>query len=406
MEMISQIVKINNSLKRNIVKILSYIIVGQPIIDLIIGISLRSSLIPPLFSVIRLSILIFLFYYFFFISRSKHKPKIIISIALVFAYLLLFYINSHFALTELKIVVRVFYFPLLFIIICSILNERYSHIDDKYFLISLFIYAFIIIFGAITKTAYNSYLYAKVGTTGYFNAANEVGNIFAILLPVVFNNVFNKINIKKILYFIVIVSAIIILGTKTPFVSLIICSIYYFLIKIISKKNIIPMTTIFLIITALSIMVIVKTPFYQNIKTHARFLKINSIVDIIENPKLFDHLILGSRFHLLSNNQEIYKNSDLSDKILGIGYTRHTKLAEMEMHDIFYRHGIVGFIIYMIVIINAIVLYIKKIDHNYTLSIILIISIAVLVGHVFTAPAVSTFVAFLLCLSISKGVKE
>jgi hypothetical protein len=166
------------------------------------------------------------------------------------------------------------------------------------------------------------------------------------------------------------------------------------------------MTTIFLIITALSIMVIVKTPFYQNIKTHARFLKINSIVDIIENPKLFDHLILGSRFHLLSNNQEIYKNSDLSDKILGIGYTRYTKLAEMEMHDIFYRHGIVGFIIYMIVIINAIVLYIKKIDHNYTLSIILIISIAVLVGHVLTAPAVSTFVAFLLCLSISKGVKE
>jgi hypothetical protein len=309
----------------------------------------------------------------------------------------------HFSFPELKVALRTFYFPILFILIVNMKDEVKKFIEIKYLLISISIYCSIIILGFITNTAFSSYEIAKVGTAGYFYAANEVGNIIAILLPFVFEYVFNKINYKKVLYFILIVAAIFILGTKTPFISLVICSLYY-IFKEVNKKDIIKVSVMSLISLVFIFVVIPLTPLYKNVIIHASFLKLNNISELIEKPELFDHFVLGSRLQFLNSNAEIYLNSTINDKLLGIGYIENSKLAEMDFNDILFRQGIIGFIVYFGTIFY--VFLNKLIYKKYILPITLIILISGIVGHVMTAPAVSTFAAYILCLAIKEVKNE
>ena len=82
----------------------------------------------------------------------------------------------------------------------------------------------------------------------------------------------------------------------------------------------------------------------------------------------------------------------------------------MDYVDIFYRHGIVGFIIYMSSFIYMVVKLIKKYFNNskinnrnkivqaYMLSLGLSVVLAFLTGHVITSPSVSIFVALIFNL--------
>jgi hypothetical protein len=91
-------------------------------------------------------------------------------------------------------------------------------------------------------------------------------------------------------------------------------------------------------------------------------------------------------------------NSDIDDKLLGIGYTENIKLSEMDLNDIFYRQGIIGFIIYFVSIFYILFINGGKINTKYLLSVLLILLTATIVGHIITAPAVSTFSAYIMCL--------
>ena len=387
---------INLTLKSNIVSILSFLIVLQPIIDMTIGLSIKTNFFPSIMSLIRMIILIFLLYYFVFVNTSKIKKKIILMLMIIFTYLLCFFINVDFSFVELKSAIKVFYFPLIFLITVSIFNEEKKFIDKKYFLISLGLYALIIIVGYLTNTAFNSYFESKVGTSGYFHSANEIGAIISILLPFAFGYVFNKVSLKKFLYLFIIISAILLLGTKTPFISLFICLIYY-IGKLLMKRNVLKVCLISFVSVIIIVFIITKLPIYQNMIIHASFLEIESIVEFIEQPDLIDHFLLGSRLKFLDQNHQIYIKSDMNDKLFGIGYFKNPKIVEMDFFDIFYRQGVVGFIIHIFSIFSIFLFNKKKNSKDYILPIILTILIASLVGHVIVAPAVSTFVALILC---------
>jgi hypothetical protein len=392
----NNILKINDNIKKNIILIISFILLLQPIIDLVIGLSIKTDFFPSIMSLIRMIILGFLLYYFIFINKSKYKKWITIFLCLIIVYLGCYFINMNLSFIELKAAIKIFYFPVMFMILASIFAEEKRFIDIKYFLISLSIYAFIIILGFLTNTAFNSYDVAKTGSSGYFNAANEIGGIISLLLPFAFSYVFNKINIKKIVWLLLIIGSIFILGTKTPFISLIICLCYY-IIKLINKKNIIKISLISLLSLILLSLIIIKTPIYENMIIHAEFLGIEEIGDVIEKPELIDHFLLGSRLKFLGGNNNVYMESDVTDKLFGIGYIDDSKLAEMDIYDIFYRQGIVGFILFFGTVLSVLLLNTKKYNKDYILPIILMILVSTFVGHVLTAPAVSTFVALILC---------
>jgi len=392
----NSILKTNENIKKNIIPIISFIILLQPIIDLVIGLSIKTDFFPSIMSLISMIILGFLLYYFIVINKYKHKKLITIFLCLIALYLSCFYINMNFSFIELKAAVKIFYFPAMFMILVSIFDEEKTFIDKKYFLISLSIYAFVIILGFLTNTAFESYDVAKTGSSGYFNAANEVSGIISLLLPFAFFYVFDKVNIKKVLWLLLIVSAIFILGTKTPFISLIIC-ICYFIAKLINKSNVIKISFITLFSLVILSFIIIETPIYENMIIHAEFLELDELDDVIDEPELLDHFLLGSRLKFLNDNNTIYMESNAIDKLFGIGYIDDSKLAEMDICDIFYRQGIIGFILFFGSVLSVLVLNTKKYNKNYILPIILIVLVSTFVGHVLTAPAVSTFVALILC---------
>lgn len=383
----------NNYINKRIIYIVSIFIILQPIFDLLIGISIKTNKLVFVSSLLRFILLLFFIYYFIFINKSKQKYTISICLSMIFIFALLFLFNNNFSFEEGKHLLKVLYFPISFLILYSVFNDKNEIVKDKYIIKALLIYSFVIIVAALTKTAFNSYEVAKVGSSGYFYAANEIGAIMAILMPLVIMNIYNKFNIKNIMCLLVIIISIIILGTKTPIISLFICLIYY-TFKNIKKINMKRLLLILMPIILIGIIILPKTPIYKNIIIHSNYLNISSPSDLYSINTL-DHFVLGSRYKFLKDNTSIYLDSDFKDKLVGIGYTTNTKQAEMDFNDLYFRLGLVGFLIYFIPIIYFVSLN-KIYNYKYLLPVLIILLVAGVGGHVLTAPAVSIYVALLL----------
>ena len=134
-------------------------------------------------------------------------------------------------------------------------------------------------------------------------------------------------------------------------------------------------------------------------------------MEVFTDYELFDHFVFSSRLKFLGNTFDSYKDSSTLEKIFGIGYIENygtddasTKMIEMDYFDILFRHGIVGFVIYMGVFIFFLCKAFKFTysikDNSYKicnyLSLTLIILLSLITGHVLLAPSVSIFVALIL----------
>lgn len=138
-------------------------------------------------------------------------------------------------------------------------------------------------------------------------------------------------------------------------------------------------------------------------------------------------VLLSGRNNYFKKTLSKYEQSSIIDKIFGIGYisqkgdtVKESKLVEIDYFDIFFCHGILGTLIYILPLAVVILISIKKfftkfvtnINNNmliFTLySIAIGFGIALMAGHVFTAPAVSMFLilSILEMLSILKFEKD
>ena len=80
-------------------------------------------------------------------------------------------------------------------------------------------------------------------------------------------------------------------------------------------------------------------------------------------------------------------------------------MVEMDYFDIFYREGIIGFILFFIPVIIVITKFLKNYKNNFDnlnifISILLIFLLALFQGHIFITPAISIFVALIFIISI------
>ena len=150
------------------------------------------------------------------------------------------------------------------------------------------------------------------------------------------------------------------MGTKTPLLIFILTlglSIVYLFINYMKQKEykkifISSLITLIGIIALLGI--IPQTNFYKNIKTHLKFLKIKDVTEVIEKEEYIDHFIFSQRLTFLKKEKKIYQKANNYQKLFGIGYLengKETKRIEMDYFDIYYSHGIVGFILISTVII-------------------------------------------------------
>ncbi|MBQ9013843.1 MAG: O-antigen ligase family protein, partial [Bacilli bacterium] len=392
-----------------------------PILDLIAGIMLHYNYNITISSIVRLSFMFFSIIYLIFKVKNK---KINIFLSLIFAYFIIFFVTilitkgTPAISYEIKNLFTTYYFIIMLITLASLYkNKKFN--TYNLFIIYL-IYLFFVFIPNIFNIGFNSYYESKEGSAGLFKSANVIGSILSILLPIIIINI-KKINIRLIILFIINLYVIFSIGTKVPVLSFILVlgiNILYYLIYLAKKHNykiliIILIPTI--LITALSIVIFPKTSFYKNIVIHINYLEKKDNGHISTNH-IIDHFIFSERLTFEEKTRKAYNKSTMLEKVFGIGYIENystdkvrLKTVEIDYFDIFYRHGIIGFIIFftpIIIVLHGIIKnikYKKKEKLNIILSICLIFILALFQGHILVTPSNSIFAALILALSYNNS---
>ena len=400
----------------------------QPFIDLITSVMTKFFDIPITIGIIIRGLLfVFSVIYILFISNSKYKKISCIYIGILVIYAILYFgfkpelfSSISFLGSEVSYMFKYFYTLIILLLLLNIFDELKpnNRIVFKLLQLDLLIYCFIIVLANVTNTAFGTYANG-VGNSGWFFAGNEIGIILALLFPFLYLIV-NKTSSYKCLFIIIpVVLAMEIIGTKTSMLGLLLPTIVFFVYYLIRVKH---GKVKQLIITSIILLVIIcsspNLPVIANIRN-----SIDIFNDRIANEENMDDdltdeaitkVLFSDRDYYAKKIGRIYSNASIQDKLLGVGFTNResinddniTKLIEMDFYDLFYRYGIIGFIIYLLPFGLMVVLCLKeciKIKFRFNAKQLLLgyvscvsLFIAFMVGHTLGAPAVS----FYLCLAI------
>lgn len=413
----------NKIIKNNLNIILSVFILLQPILDLITGLCLHLFHLNLTLGIIVRILFLALIIYITLVVYKRKKALYIYCIILLYSIFFLLgiiiYKDKVGLFQELQGLIRVFYFPLLLVSLYELKEE--IKISKMTLFITLILYLMFIFIPLLLGIGYKTYQITKSGTLGFFNSANEISGIISILTPIMFI-IFkeNKKIILKVILALVYLVVILMIGTKTPLLSLTItltAVLLWLIIKTAKSKKYKPLLITFIgvIIGIASLLIFIpKTNFYKNIEVHLDYLKVDDITEILQDEKLVDHFIFSQRLTFLKNKVKLYHKAPLYQKVLGIGYLKKykpTKMIEMDYFDIYYSHGIAGFIVFFSVYFVILFRILREKQHltfdRYMLfvSLLLIIFLSLFTGHIITAPSVSILVAIII-LMLSKRKKK
>ncbi len=418
--------KINAFIEQHILFFLFFFLLSQPFIDVLTSFVLRELTIPFTIGIIfRIGFLLFLIYYFFFVYKgNKLKIEKYLLFFLTYAFLFLGYSflskGTQSLFQETQGLFRSFYFPLLLVFCYPILHTKKESLPKNSILYIIIPYVLMVAIPTIFNFGFGAYTEGKVGNLGWFYSTNEVSAILSIFLPFLALYFLEKErNLKNILFglicLLLVFFSLFTLGTKMTIVSLgitlLILGIYYGL-KLISEKRYRTLSiasALIIIFFGIGLYLLPKTSFYQNIQIHLDYLGVTDVSQIVTDPKVIDHFIFSSRLSFLSERNQEYRIATPVERGLGLGYVdkddfrNPVKLVEMDFFDIFYCHGILGFILYFLPLFGFLkqekIFTSKRKDFKevmYRLSIFLVFFIALFVGHVLVAPAVSIWVVFIL----------
>lgn len=391
----------------------------QPILDVSFALSTNYLHFPiSLNTIVRMLFLLFGGIYLLFINKDKKIKWYVIILGI---YCLAFGINififkREVLFYEIKNMLSTFFFPIALLFVYHAFKENKILIKEKHFLNLLLIYLGLILIPNILGIGFSTYATDKAGNIGWFFSANAISSILTIILPISLISLFqNKkyLNIGSLL--LIIIYTFLTIGTKSPILGLFlfICFIILYLFIILLKKKNYKLLTIslgssILLVTCLLI-VIPKTTFYKNIELHMSYFKINKITEVFKSRELINQVVFSKRLDFWEKTKTNYKNANIKDQILGIGYVENykqenenLKTVEIDYIDILYRHGLIAFIIYFIPLIYLSINLIKKIkkidiyNYFYIISIGLSLILAFFAGHIFTSPAVSIILIYIL----------
>ncbi len=426
-------------------KLIYIFVLLQPLIDLITALMTRFDVTTISFGIIIRGIFFFLMLvYIFFINKSKYRKKSIIYLLILGLFYFIYIITKQELLTKLSMLynelVYIFkysYFIVLFITIVNFADEYRLKCQDfvKFLIINLLLYSIMIIIPTLTNTGFNSYNnHEGYGIVGWFYSANEISAIFSMLYPFLLLNIDKKCNLKNIGLLIITIISIIILGTKAPYYSMLLITIFMVIYYLFNLKKKIPQFILVLAIVLLAILGKNYTPVNVNLENRKECFNdyINGEINNEDNDGLKCEVAEGQQIVMLSGREallnhvfKIYKNSSVVDKFFGIGFSNRKvlneprwsiKLVEMDLFDILFRYGIIGFIIYIIPISLIIIKLLKYalykkfklslVEIIYGYSVAIGIATGLFIGHVFGTPSSSFYLAIVSWLAIDKFTIE
>lgn len=442
--------------------ILLLFILVQPILDL--ATSLAINYFNSEFTagiLIRFAMMAVGVVYLFFISDSKKKRTSIIYLILLGLFLLMGFANNILVKSpmsmgeEIKFIIKSVYFVIFFFSYLFVFKQLQSRTSwrntiQRYIFYAMSLVGLSMVLAAITDTAFNSYTYNKVGHTGWFYAGNEIGAIMSICFPIVILYAIKKTTSLKTSYYwipvLLILYSLMAVGTKVGFgaaLITIIISLFMMIVEYLMKRkkqaitfNLKTNLIINTIVLILFLLYIPFSPIAENTSIHLSLLENKEKTETPSaqkptkpgkhqtdkkplNNEQLENLMLSSRGEYLNQQKEYFTDAPISQKVLGMGYAGNykesPKLTEMDFYDLFFSFGIAGFILYFIPFILLAIAILKKIFTHFTSyftlenvlvasGIVLGLGIAFTAGHVFTAPAVSIYLAILIASLYMKVV--
>lgn len=413
----------NAWIKKNFNTLLIIFILLQPILDLITGFGIHIwKMDITIGIIIRMIFLLVILYSVMFVYKKKQNwlyYGILIVYGLLYVLGIILFKDGVGLFSEIQGLCRVFYFPVLLIALYSIKDE--IKISKMTLMVVLVTYLVCILVPNCLNLGFETYEITKAGTLGFFNSANEISGIISLLTPIM---ILIFVSSKKIIPAVIIsciyLYVILTIGTKTPLLSLGITIFFTYLwfiynaVKVKKYKRIGISLIALVLFTIALILILPKTTFYKNIETHLNYLKLDNVTEVFEDEKLVDHFIFSSRLKFMKERQQDYMDGNIYQKLFGIGYLNNQKEAkavEMDYFDIYYNHGIIGFILFFGIygyLFYLIMKEKKKLDfEQYMLyiSVLLSIFLSFFTGHIITAPAVSILVTIIL-LMLEKQKKK
>ncbi|MEH6890339.1 O-antigen ligase family protein [Bacillus sp. JJ864] len=420
----------------------------QPVLDLLTSLSIQMLHMDATLSiVVRFSVMLLAMIYLFIYQKNK-KPLVYICLlgVIMTAGLLNNLVVKHpISLgEEVKFMAKCMY-PIVmlfgYILVFKTLQGKQNsfYILLRYFLYASLFISIVMVISIATGTDYQSYTNEKIGSKGWFYAANEISAILAITFPVVvLYSIHKTTSFTQAYYWLPTILALyssIMIGTKVGYVASIVTlgvALFFSFIEYMMKRKGEGKGRPQLINTILALIVLggtaIATPFTpiaKNMGIHLQIYNKPHVNEQAEQPSKQEEralttgevnsLIYSDRDKFLNAHQKYFQEAPLSQKLLGMGYAgnyeKTPKVIERDFHDLFFWFGIIGFIMYLLPFVYfgiritlCILTNFKSIlTIKYMLlstAIVLAIGTATAAGHVFTAPAVSIFFVALLAYLI------
>ncbi|MCI5880212.1 MAG: O-antigen ligase family protein [Bacillales bacterium] len=387
-------------------KIIYYLFLILPFIDLITSFTERiNGNIVSIGTIFKGILILFSGIYILFITKSKYKKKSIIYYLLLSIFSIIhILIGNNSYVSSVTQLIKFMFLPIIFIFLLNY-NDDYkiSYIEMKKILkYNVFFILTTILIAKLTNTGFNSYSdTVTTGVVGWYYSANEISGIITILFPLFLEDILknNKYSFILVMY---VIFMMMMLGTKTPLLGVLISLIALFIHILLKDKN---KKNIFKIVFFISYTVILffNSSYLSNLNS-GRYISTTNAV-------------FSSRDIYLNNTTREYINHNLEKKLFGLGSTNNKvleKYVEMDFYDLLYRYGIIGFIIFMIPFFKIVLKMMEYAlshlnNYNYDKMILILITmlsllIAFFAGHILSAPAVSIYfgITIILYMNIDK----
>ena len=294
-------------------------------------------------------------------------------------------------------VIKIFYFPFLVLFFSQCENKELS--KKLFFYYSLcFLLMYLIPYPLGLGHNINEIYENKNLYLSYFYVGNELVNIFVLVLPIGFLYLKDKKRIYLLGYLILIFLMILLLGTKTMYLSFLFV-IGYFLFK---KRE---MFKKYLVIVLILLLLLPQSSLYKNIKTSLEYYHIQNVSDLLTFQNI-DNVIYSNRLSFVYNLHKNYQKEDISGKIFGMVRQKimTMKDAEIDVFDIFYSIGILGFMIYLVFFV--LVINKAKLKGIYAYLFWLLILISLFSGHVLLSPMTSSYLAIMVGINYNEGKEK
>lgn len=437
-------------------KFIPIFLVFQPIIDLFTSLFIRFTELNISIGIIIRGIFFVVAFIYILISLKfrneidlKFKKIFILYFLGIFiysiVYLIFHFINGVSIIDSLMELTK-FLYPV-FLIFLYTIYFKFNKINgtkiSKILLFNMLFYILILLASLVTKTSFYAYGLEKKGFVGWFYSANELGTIIAIIFPIslYFFEVLRKNKWLIYFYQLIVLLMSVAIGTKTIILSILITNFLMIIFSIFyNKKNIAK----FAICFVMSFLILI--PFYNNINnfyekncrevetqksqndtlpnsenkqnnstSNSEVKQDNSLSNVekkYENGIISK--ILSNRDANVMRNYDYILNQSIENFVFGIGFAEKSNnflkvnLIEMDMFDILFRFGIIGFIIIYFPIIYIAVIIIKKLlkliikkqfiyEYSYyIIAVTLSLIISFLAGHTIGAPAVSIYFSLII----------